>query len=610
MQVGTEFLKDGRIRFRVWAPLPEEVALKIHGDPDIVHPMEQEARGYWSVTLEDVAPGARYTYRLDGETSRPDPASHAQPDGVHGPSAVVRHDQYPWGDTDWQSYALPEMVFYELHVGTFTPEGTFRAIIPRLKALRELGVNALELMPVGQFPGERNWGYDGVYPYAVQDSYGGPEGLKDLVNACHRTGMAVVLDVVYNHLGPEGNYLRDFGPYFTDKYHTPWGEAVNFDAAHSDEVRNYFIENARYWCREYHLDGLRLDAVHAIFDLSAVPFLRELAASVESLEEELGRPLYLFPESDLNDARLLRPRDEGGCQLDAQWSDDFHHAVHTLLTGEQDGYYLDFGAMDDLVRAIRNGYAYDWRYSAFRRRRHGNSSADRPAHQFIVYTQNHDQVGNRMRGERLSGLVPFEALKLAAGLLMLAPNLPLIFMGQEYGEEAPFLYFVSHSDPDLIRAVRQGRREEFESFSWEGEPPDPQSPDTFRESVLHWDVRDTDRHGTLRAFYRRLMELRRTVPALASLDKQALEVTGNEATRVLALRRWTDADQVVVWCNFHEEPQAVTPAIPAGTWRRVLHSASAGWDGPGDDLPESIDASTALTLSPLSVTLYRKEPAV
>ncbi|HKJ89170.1 MAG TPA: DUF3459 domain-containing protein, partial [Gammaproteobacteria bacterium] len=310
-----------------------------------------------------------------------------------------------------------------------------------------------------------------------------------------------------------------------------------------------------------------------------------------------------------NDARLLRPRDEGGCQLDAQWSDDFHHAVHTLLTGEQDGYYLDFGAMDELVRAIRNGYAYDWRYSAFRRRRHGNSSADRPAHQFIVYTQNHDQVGNRMRGERLSGLVPFEALKLAAGLLMLAPNLPLIFMGQEYGEEAPFLYFVSHSDPDLIRAVRQGRREEFESFAWEGEPPDPQSPDTFRESVLHWDSRDTDRHGTLRAFYRRLMELRRTVPALASLDKQALEVTGNEATRVLALRRWTDADQVVVWCNFHEEPQAVTPAIPAGTWRRVLHSASAGWDGPGDDLPESIDASTALTLSPLSVTLYRKEPA-
>ncbi|MEJ2051114.1 MAG: malto-oligosyltrehalose trehalohydrolase, partial [Calditrichota bacterium] len=457
MQVGALYLQDGYTRFQVWAPFPDEVAVKIYGDPDTTHSMEQEDQGYWTVTLENIKPGSRYTYLLDNKKERPDPASHCQPDGVHGPSMVVEHDHFAWSDAGWRNLPLEEMIFYEIHVGTFTPEGTFKAIIPRLAALQDLGVNVLELMPVGQFPGKRNWGYDGVYPYAVQTSYGGPDGLKELVSACHHAGMAVVLDVVYNHLGPEGNYFRDYGPYFTEKYHTPWGSAVNFDDADSDQVRNYFIQNAYHWFMKYHLDGLRLDAVHAIFDMSAKPFLRELGESVEALSGELGRPLYLLPESDLNDTRLIRPRDEGGFQLHAQWSDDFHHAVHTLLTGENDGYYRDFGTMEDLVRALSDGFVYDWRYSKFRRRHHGSSSVDRPAYQFIVCTQNHDQVGNRMLGERLAELVSFESLKLSAGILLCSPCLPLLFMGQEYGEEAPFLYFVSHSDPDLIQAVREGR---------------------------------------------------------------------------------------------------------------------------------------------------------
>jgi len=607
MRVGANYVSEDQCEFRVWAPYPEEVALKIHAPEESIHPMEKGDRGYWYLTLDRVPPGTRYSFLLDGDKDRPDPASQFQPDGVHGASAVINHKEFSWSDVDWQNIPLKEMVLYEIHVGTFTPEGTFQAVIPRLDDLKDLGVNVIELMPVAQFPGSRNWGYDGVYPYAVQNSYGGPDQLKQLVNACHERGMAVVLDVVCNHLGPEGNYLWDYGPYFTSKYRTPWGEAVNFDDAYSDEVRNYFIGNALHWFAHYHLDGLRLDAVHAIYDMSARPFLQELAEQVADFSATAGKEVYLMPESDLNDTRIIRPREVGGFGLDAQWSDDFHHSVHTLLTGEDDGYYEDFGRIEDLAGALRNGFVYDWRYSRHRKRHHGSSSVDRPAEQFIVCVQNHDQVGNRMNGERLSAMVSFEAQKLAAGILLLSPNIPLLFMGQEYGEPNPFLYFVSHGDEELIRAVRDGRQAEFESFQWEGEPPDPQDEATFQRSKLRWNLRQKQPHQSLHAFYRKLLEFRRTLPPLNHLEKDQMEVTVPGDYAALTLHRWHGDEAVFLVCNFEERDVVTDLTFPPGRWEKILDSAAHIWRGDGERMPERDDSSVSVTVPALSFSLYQKE---
>lgn len=434
--LGAASLGDGRCRFTVWAPAAEKVEVRLLTPRPRVATLDRGGQGYHHGVLEGVERGSLYVYRLDGGPERADPASRSQPQGVHGPSEVV-DPQFPWEDVSWVGPRLQDYILYELHVGTFTREGTFDAIIPHLTDLRELGVTAIELMPVAQFPGTRNWGYDGVFPFAVQDSYGGPAGLKRLVNACHREGLAVVLDVVYNHLGPEGNTLGDFGPYFSERYRSPWGPALNFDGPGSDEVRRFFIENALAWITDYHVDALRLDALHAILDLSAYPFLAELAAAVRERAARLHRRVYLIAESDLNDPKLVRPPEVGGYGLDAQWNDDFHHALHALLTGERTGYYEDFGTVAHLARAFTEGYVYTGQYSVYRRRRHGVPARALPAHAFAVFAQNHDQVGNRMRGERLSALVPFEALKLAAAVVLLSPYLPLLFMGEEYGETAP-----------------------------------------------------------------------------------------------------------------------------------------------------------------------------
>jgi maltooligosyltrehalose trehalohydrolase len=484
MHLGATYLGNNTCTFLLWAPFRQTVELELDPPGGRRLPMHKRADGYWEIQVQGAAPRTHYKYRLDGHMLRPDPASHYQPEGVHGPSAVVDHQRYRWTDHDFRPPALEAMIFYELHVGTYTAEGTFAALAAKLDRLVGLGVNALELMPVAAFPGDRNWGYDGVYPFAVQRSYGTPEALKKLVDACHRREIAVVLDVVYNHLGPEGNYLRDFAPYFTDAYNTPWGEAVNFDHAYSDGVRRYFLENARHWFTRYHIDALRLDAIHAIYDRSAHPFLLELSEAAEQWSKELDRPLYLIAESDLNDVRVIQAPEQGGFGIRAQWSDDFHHALHAFLTGERSGYYRDFGEFADIVKAFREGFVYDWRYSEYRKRRHGSSSKDRSPDQLVACIQNHDQVGNRMLGERLATLVSFEAYKLAAAAVLLGPNVPLLFMGQEYGEQAPFQYFVSHTDPDLVEAVRRGRREEFRSFDWAGEVPDPQDAGTFLRSKL------------------------------------------------------------------------------------------------------------------------------
>jgi len=554
--------------------------------------------------LEDVPPGSLYLIRLDGR-ERPDPASRFQPEGVHGPSQVVDLHR-DWQDAAWRGLPLSGYVFYELHVGTFTPEGTFDAVIPHLDELRDLGVTAIEIMPVAQFPGGRNWGYDGVYPWAVQNSYGGPHGLQRLVDACHQRGLAVVLDVVYNHFGPEGNYLSEFGPYFTDRYKTPWGPALNFDGAESDEVRRYFLENALYWQREFHIDALRLDAVDSIQDLSARPFLSELGEATRRQAEQLGRPFYLIAESDRNDVRYLRPPELGGLGMDGQWSDDFHRALHALLTGEHHGYYQDFGAVDHLARAYRDGFVYTGQYNAYRRRRHGSCSRSQPPQQFVVYAQNHDQVGNRPQGERLSHLVGLPGLKLAAGAVLLSPNLPLLFMGEEYGETAHFPFFISHGDGHLADAVRKGRQAGFAFNGSRGHAPDPQNEATFHAARLRHELKGQEPHCTLWAFYRELLRLRKMVPALALLSKEHLEVGALESEKLLWVRRWADGSEILLLLHFGGAEKKVKIPLPSGEWAKLLDSAERKWLGSGSDLPDRLysNGEAVLPLSPVSCALY------
>jgi maltooligosyltrehalose trehalohydrolase len=421
----------------VWAPGKNTVEVEARGRRYAMTPREN---GWWLAELP-LDGTFDYAFVVDGGEPLPDPRSRWQPSGIHGLSRMVDHGVFHWTDQRWQAPPLAAAVIYELHIGTFTPAGTFGAAIDKLDHLAELGVTHVELMPVAEFSGSRGWGYDGVDLFAPHHAYGGPEKLKRLIDACHARGLAVILDVVYNHLGPAGNYLSRFGPYFTDRYATPWGQAVNFDDAGSDQVRRFVCDNALMWLRDYHFDALRIDAVHAIYDSSALHILEQLAAEVAALAAQSARHLALIAESDLNDPRIVRPRAVGGYGIDAQWSDDFHHALHTVLTGERSGYYADFGTLADLAKALERAFVYDGRYSRFRRRAHGRSREGLSGHNFLGYLQNHDQVGNRARGERSSDLMSVGRLKIAAALVMTAPFIPLLFQGEEWGASAPFLYF-------------------------------------------------------------------------------------------------------------------------------------------------------------------------
>lgn len=597
----------------MWAPLIKDVTVKFISPSEQVVPMEKIDKGYWKSVVKNVFPGSLYFYRLEDKIDRPDPASRFQPDGIHGPSQIIDPNAFLWGDDDWKGIPLKNFIIYELHVGTFTKGGTFESIIPYLDYLKELGITAIELMPVAQFPGNRNWGYDGVYPFAPHNSYGGPHDLKTLVNACHKEGLAVILDVVYNHLGPEGNYLNNFGPYFTDKYKTPWGDAINFDGPYSDEVRRFFIVNALYWITEYHFDALRIDAIHGIFDFSAKHFLQDLGESVQKQAKALDRNVYIIPEGDLNDVRLINPIEVGGYGLDAQWNDDFHHSLHTLLTGENAGYYEDFGTIGHMEKAFREGFVYSGQYSNFRKRKHGSSSKNRPAHQFVVFSQNHDQVGNRLAGDRQTSRQSLEKLKLAAGVVILSPFIPLLFMGEEYGEKSPFQYFVSHSDEDLIEAVRNGRREEFASFQWEGEIPDSQAESTFLNSKIHIELRHHGEHEILFEFYKKLIELRKEIPSLRNLNNETMEVKGFKEEKTLFLRRWFRDDEVFCIYNFNNKKVKTVLKIPEGIWNKILDSSSREWGGSGGSAEhkiESFGSEILLTLTSHSFVLYRMSKGV
>lgn len=508
---------DGSVVWRVWAPLSTTVSLKVMPNSGECekYAMTSEGDGYFVHEQASVDEGLPYVFELADGGEYPDPASRWQPNGVHRASVTFFPELYAWSDATWRGVARDELVIYELHVGAFTPEGTFDAIIPRLAELRSLGVTAIELMPVAQFAGDRNWGYDAVYPYAVQASYGGPRALQRFVDAAHQAGLAVFLDVVYNHLGPEGNYLANYGPYFTDRYRTPWGMAINYDGPQSDPVRQFFVDNACMWVRDFHMDGLRLDAVHAIFDLGPCHILAEIQDAVQREAVRAGRLVHVIAESNQNDVRLIRPKERGGHGLDGEWNDDFHHSIHSLLTGERDGYYMDFGEPAHVAKTLNDVFVYDGGYSPFHQRRHGSRVGAIDRTQFVVCVQNHDQVGNRARGDRLSTLVDPASQRLACGLLLLSPSVPLLFMGEEYGEKRPFPFFCSFDDPAIVEGVRRGRREEFAAleFRWGSDIPDPQDPKTFAAAKLDWAWPEGSPNAKLRQLYQDLLASRRRWPA-------------------------------------------------------------------------------------------------
>jgi maltooligosyltrehalose trehalohydrolase len=518
---------------RVWAPRAGHVDA-IVGDAS--HPMRPIQGDWWEVDVAEVDPEADYSFSVDGGPARPDPRGGRLPHGVHGPSRLVDHSSYRWRHAGGRPVPLADAVVYELHVGTFSPQGSFTGVASKLDHVVDLGATHVELMPVHSFPGRHGWGYDSVGLFAPHEPYGGPEGLKSLVDACHARELGVILDVVYNHFGPEGSYLDEFGPYRTARFETPWGDAVNFGDRGANEVRRFLLDNALSWFRDYHVDALRIDAVHAFVDLTAVHFLEELAAEVRDLGRSLGRQLFVIAESDLNDPRLLWSPERGGYGLDAQWSDDFHHALHVALTGERDGYYEDFAGLPDIARAFERTWVYQGQFSRHRGRNHGRPPDGLAPNRFLGYLQNHDQVGNRAAGERISALVDLARLKIGAALVLTAPFIPLVFAGEEWGASSPFLYFADHSDPGLREAVCDGRRREFAAFGWDPAAiPDPEDESTFRRSVLDWSELDRPPHAELLDWYRRLIALRRETAVLR--DGTRPEVTLDAGHGLLAVHR-------------------------------------------------------------------------
>jgi maltooligosyltrehalose trehalohydrolase len=598
MQPGVTFLANGKAIVILWAPYAKKVAIVLP-EKQLTISLKKKDRGYWELESDQIQPNDRYKFLLD-DKELPDPASKSQPDGVHGASQAIDLQTAAWSDQNWQNPPLAEYIIYELHTGTFTPEGTFKSIESKLAHLKELGITAIEIMPVAQFPGERNWGYDGVFPYAVQNSYGGPKGLRELVNACHKAGLAVILDVVYNHVGPEGNYFNEFGPYFTDKYHTPWGNAINFDDAWCDEVRNYFIQNVLMWFRDFHIDALRMDAVHAIKDFSPKHILQEIKEAVNDLMAETGRAHYLIIEFDLNDKRFIDPIEKQGYGMDAQWIDEFHHALRVTAGGERNGYYNDFNGIAHLAKAYRDAYVYDGQYSQQRLKTFGTKT-DNPGQQFVVFSQNHDHVGNRMLGERSSTLFSFEMQKLMAGAVMVSPYLPMLFMGEEWSEQNPFLYFVSHTDKELIEAVRKGRKQEFAAFHAEGEAPDPQAETTFEKSKLNWESLDKGPHKIMLHYYKTLIALRKKLPALYTLNRKNLTVDFNEQQQTLQLHRWEAGQHVYCFLNFSKEQQPLALTTGHNDLKVVLDSSATEFK---DTSEKQGYLTTPEAIQPESIIIY------
>jgi maltooligosyltrehalose trehalohydrolase len=535
--------------FEVWAPRARTLEVKI-GDEKFG--LVKKERGWWSAEVAKAGFGSDYGFVIDGqEPPIPDPRTQWQPNGVHGESRVVDHTTFPWGDCGWQAPPLSSALIYELHLGTFTPEGTLKAAESHLDYLKDLGVTHVELMPIANFPGKRGWGYDGVDLYAIFNPYGGPDDLKSFVNACHGRGLAVLLDVVYNHLGPVGNYLGKFGPYFTASHSTPWGGAVNFEEAGATEVRGFLIDNTLMWLRDYHIDGLRLDAVHAFNDRSAIHFLEQLTHEVKMLEAELGKHFVLIAESDLNDPRIVKAEEAGGYGLDAQWSDDFHHALFALISGERDGYYADFGSVAALAKALKCVFVYDGNYSEHRGRNHGRQVIGLSGHRFVGFVQNHDQIGNRAQGERISHEAGVGRAKIAAALVLTAPFVPMLFQGEEFGASTPFLYFTNYDDLELGRMISEGRKKEFVAFGWDPDSiPDPQAEETFTRSKMDWSELTKEPHASLLQWHKDLIRLRRSRSELSDGNLNVVKVRFSEDAQWLVLER----GRARIACNLGQGP--------------------------------------------------------
>jgi maltooligosyltrehalose trehalohydrolase len=533
-------------RFEVWAPKVKSISVRV--GMESLKLLGPDDSGWWHLRMESAGPGADYGFLLDEDrTVYPDPRSQWQPNGVHARSRIYDQSAFGWTDQRFQAPPLASVIIYELHVGTFTSEGTLDAAIGRLDYLRDLGITHVELMPVASFPGKYGWGYDGVSLFAVHEPYGGPDALKRFVDAAHSRGLAVLLDVVYNHFGPVGNYTGKFGPYLTDAHRTPWGGAVNLEEAGAHQVRRFFCDNALMWMRDFHIDGLRIDAVHAFVDRSAIHFLEQLAMETETLGASLGRRLVLIAESDLNDPRIVTPRDCGGYGMDAQWSDDFHHAITTVLSTEKlTGYYKDFGSIAQLAKALEKTFVYDGIFSRHRNRIHGRPVYQLSQHRFLGFIQNHDQVGNRAMGDRISGIAGMDRAKIAAALVLLGPFVPLLFEGEEWGVSSPFLYFADHDDPELARQVSEGRKREFVAFGWDpASIPDPEKQETFLRSKLNWGELFGHPHAEMLAWYRKLIQLRRSTPCLNNGEPGNTVVTFSEGQRWFSMTRGS----VVVACN-------------------------------------------------------------
>lgn len=588
--------------FRIWAPQADNVQLSIQ-DKNIIN-LYPKAYGYWETSTTEINENDQYWVILDGK-QLPDPASIYQPEGVHGPSQAVNLNPRPT-EKNWQNIPLRDYIIYELHIGTFSDSGDFKGLTEKLDHLIELGITAIELMPVAAFAGERNWGYDGVFPFAVQTSYGGPKALQQLIALCHSKSLAVVLDVVYNHFGPEGNYLQEFGPYFTDKYKTPWGKAVNFDDRGSHGVREYIIENAMMWFRDFHVDALRLDAVHAIKDNSAVHILQEIRKHTDLLSKETGSMYYLIAECDLNDPRYISDVEQNGLGMDGQWVDEFHHALRVAAGEPKIGYYSDFDGISHLGKSYQDAYVYTGMYSEERDNFFGKSTRGHDGSKFIVFSQNHDQVGNRMLGERSSTLVSFEMQKLLAAAVMTAPFVPILFMGEEWAEPNPFLYFVDHSEPDLIEAVRKGRREEFAASHIGGQAPDPKAEDTFTRSKLNWELLQQPQHAIMFAYYQHLIALRKAYRMLQTANLDTVKAHVFKAQNSLIIeRKCTDSDKGIL-CLLNFSPSVQQLSIPAylNIDKKLLDSAEERWLGPSMLVNTTTDFSLHLTIQPESFIVY------
>ncbi len=590
---------DGSCGFELWAPSLEHVEVELISPSPRRVPMKKDEQGVHRAAISDVVPGSRYRFSA-GDRSWPDPASRHQPEGVHGPSAVV-DPTFPWTDRRWRGRALADVVIYELHVGTFTRAGTFDAAIDELDRLVQLGIGAIEIMPVAQCPGERNWGYDGAFPFAVAYAYGGPDGLRRFVDACHARELAVVLDVVYNHFGPEGVPV-ELAPFFRDDCHTPWGSALNFDGPDSDGVRRFFLDNAALWLRTYHIDGLRLDAVHGIVDRAPIQFLDELAQLAAAIGDE-SWPRWLIAESDANDPRLVRSTTQGGIGLDAVWADDFHHVLHRLLTGEDQGWYVDYEDPALLVAAIESGFAYRGQHSRFRRRRHGAPGDGLPPEAFVVSVQNHDQIGNRPLGERLVTLVTPEAAAMAMAMLLLSPHVPLVFMGEEYGDPAPFLFFTDHGDPAVIEATRRGRREE---HFGDGEPADPQSPTTMAKSVIDPRLRERSPHREREALFHALLAARRLPAFVAERARCRCELL--EDGRLLRVA-YGERGPLAFFHLRGQGPAPLELALPPGEWITGIEAGDPRYGGSAALLPRIVVEHARVDATPWwFAVLHRSDP--